>query len=110
MADTFSLSKQALPFIAWNFPTRTIGEDDDEICRLCFGWTSENSSCAHRYEAIQGEWKSTIPLEKGHDNPTRFACVPICDKCFDKCNLDNKKSIEIMGHAFNIDCHFRMNV
>jgi hypothetical protein len=91
------------------FPTK----EDDDVCRICFDWCTDHSSCSNRYHQLQGEWVDT-PLGGVGAVGDAPDVVPICDNCYerlDQCYYDPAHGpvIDIHGHKFDVDCDYRMN-
>ncbi len=93
--------------------------DTDDVCRWCFRWCTEKSSCSNRYFYVQGDYTGMRPeVFASEHTPTEDAdSVPICDDCCKKFNLDeyqcegkyHKDHIVILGCPFKVDCLSRVN-
>ena len=96
---------EACPYARFDFPTKK----DDDICRFCFKWCTEESTVSDRYHQLQGKFTNRHP-ERAHDAQPPVGddphVVPVCDKCF----VDvNGESIVVMGCDFWADANYRMN-
>lgn len=81
--------------------------DDDPVCRLCGEYVQSRSSCSNRYMQIQGDYVGKNPETFG--GPREIDTVQICDECFESHDIDNRRSIEVLGSTFEIDSAYRMN-